>query len=235
MPSGLRARHRAPAPGWFACPDAPDGAAPAPFTPSPVVPGAGRALSDGEVPLNSRTDHDRSEALSFVTLRAQPPRDVRLDRLWLGAFERGRLPAAAAALTAAFAMFEWAAGRDARLALSLTHALPLGLASGAALCWGGVAASLWRNQRLLVHGRLVVARVVAVSVADPRAARHARRVRLAYAGEIEGLELRGTTTLVLHAGASQPASGERLALLCDPANPRRHLVPLAHGFSIEGT
>ena len=76
--------------------------------------------------------------LGVLTLRLHAPRDVSLRHLFMTAFESRRLPALAVALTVALAMFEYAAGREARMGLTLRHALPIGLAGTVGACWSVV-------------------------------------------------------------------------------------------------
>ena len=181
------------------------------------------------------SDREPSTTPGLFSLGPQSPRVVPLGHLWMTAFETRRLSAAATALTAALAMFEFAAGREEHLALSLGHVVPIALASSAAVCWGVLLGSVRRAHRLLVHGVTCNARITAVAPNQAPSAQRSTRVRVRYLANLHGHEVRSSVVLRLDAQERPPAEGDELTLMCDPNDPTRHLVPRALGFALESS
>lgn len=180
------------------------------------------------------SDREPATTPGLRALRPQPPRVVPLGHLWMTAFETRRLSAAAAALTTALAMFEFAAGREAHLALTTRHVVPVALASSAGLCWGVLLTSVYRARQLLAHGVRCSARITAVAANRAPSEQRMTRVRVRYAANLHGHEVCSSAVLRLDAHEPPPAEGDELTLVCDASRPARHLVPRALGFVLEG-
>ena len=181
------------------------------------------------------SDREPATTPGLRNLGPQPPRVVPLGHLWMTAFETRRLSAAATALTAALAMFEFAAGREEHLAVSLRHVVPIALASSAVVCWGVLLGSVRRAHRLLVHGVPCNARITAVAPNRAPSAQRSTRVRVRYLANLHGHEVRSSVVLRLNAHERPPAEGDPLALVCDANDPTRHLVPRSLGFDLGGS
>lgn len=180
------------------------------------------------------SDREPATTPGLHSLGPQPPRVVPLGHLWMTAFETRRLAATATALIAALAMFEFAAGREEHLILSLRHVVPITLATSAVVCWGALLGSVRRAHRLLVTGVTCSARITAVAPNPAPSDQRSTRVRVRYLANLHGHEVRSSAVLRLNAQERPPAEGDELTLVCDPDHPTRHLVPRALGFTLEG-
>jgi hypothetical protein len=195
---------------------------------------AGDDFKRNEAIVEVVSDREPATTPGLVSLRPQPPRVVPLGHLWMTAFETRRLSATATALTAAFAMFEFAAGREDHLALTVRHVVPIALASSAALCWGVLLSGVNRARQLLVHGVRCSARITAVAASHAPSTRRSTRVRVRYLANLHGHEVGSSVVLRLNAQEPPPVEGDSLALVCDGSDPTRHLVPRSLGFVLEG-
>jgi len=178
------------------------------------------------------SDREPATTPGLRFLRPQPPRVVPLGHLWTTAFETRRLAATATSLTAAFAMFEFAAGREAHLALTARHIVPITLAASAAVCWGVFLSTIRGAHQLLAHGVACSARITSVDANSAPRAQRVTRVRVRYLAQLHGHEVRSSVVLRLNANEPPPVEGDELALVCDASDPSRHLVPRALGFSL---